>query len=105
MSETVILKFSQKLDCGKCDDVLIQLHDPTKIAANTGVTDPTKIYHFIPGEITDFTCIGKTLFQYSITYDETLLTEGTILTECDIRKICCAGCFLQYLNEKLANLT
>lgn len=102
MTTTLILKFSEKLDCGKCDDVLIQLQDPTLILANEGQTDPTKIFHYIPGTITDFTCIGSHLFQYSIDYDETLLTR--ILTECDVRRVCCAGCLLQYFNEVIANL-
>src|SRR5688572_15641261 len=104
MATSLELSFSTKLDCGKCDDVLLELYDPTKIAANTGQTDPTKIYHFIPATITAYSCSGSNLFEYTVSYDETLLVGSTPLTECDIKKVCCAGCILKYVQELLANL-
>lgn len=99
---TLELEFSSKLDCGKCDEVLIDLYDPTLIVANTKITDPDQILHSIKGTISDFTCVNNHVFKYTITYDDSEVTRT--LTECDVKRICCASCVLPYVEALIARL-
>lgn len=103
-----------KLDCGKCDDVLLWVHNPTLLVQNVGVTDPTLINPFLEGSIVDIKAIDTGAkvgceivyhYEYTISYDENdLVTPTSLLTECDIRELCCAACAIQYLQIRLANL-
>ena len=106
MTTELTLQFREKLDCGKCDDVLLWLHDPTRLLKNVGVTDITKLDPFIEASIEDFICVNSSNYQYVFTYDETKLSDpNDALEECDIRRVCCAGCLVNYVNAKLANLS
>lgn len=96
------LNFAGKLSCGKCEEVLLWLHNPTKLAANAGVTDPSQQTQLIPGEITDVVTINSANYQYTVEYDENLLLNpGNLLIECDIKQLCCAGCTIQYVDEAI----
>ena len=98
------LTFAGKLSCGKCEDVLLWLHNPTKLAANAGITDPTKQTQLIQGSITDITAVNSSNYQYTIEYDENLLLDpNSLLQECDIKQLCCAGCVIQYVDEAVAS--
>lgn len=108
------LTLAKQIDCGKCDDVLLWVHNPTLLVQNVGVTDPALINPFLEGSIVDIVAVDTGLvkdclpvyeYEYTISYDENeLVTPANLLTECDIRELCCAGCAIQYLQVRLANL-
>lgn len=108
------LTLDVKLDCGKCDDVLLWVHNPTLLVQNVGVTDPTLINPFLEGSIVDIQAIDTGAkvgceivyhYEYTISYDENeLVTPTSLLTECDIRELCCAACAIQFLQIRIANL-
>lgn len=98
----LVLTLSGKLNCGKCDDVLLWLHNPALLAVNAGVTDPDLQVQLILAEIVDVTMINSANYQYTVEYDETLLADpSTPLVECDIKELCCAGCLVRYVDEKI----
>lgn len=96
------LTFTGKLSCGKCEDVLLWLHNPYKLAINAGVTDTSLLRYLLEAEITEVVEVNTQNYQYTVQYDETLLQDPTdLLSECDIRQLCCSGCLIQYVDETL----
>lgn len=114
MAELKLTIQGKALDCGKCDDALLWVHNPTLLVQNVGVVDPALIDPFIEAEITDLVavktgtdCNGVDTYDYVYTleYDEALLVTPTdLLNECDIRQLCCASCVVKYLQVRVANL-
>lgn len=108
------LTIDKKLDCGKCDDVLLWIHNPTLLVQNVGVTDPNLINPFIEASIVDIVAIDTGAkvdcqpvyhYEYTVEYDENaLVTPTSLLTECDVREICCAACAIQYLSIRILDL-
>lgn len=99
------LTLNVKLSCGQCDDILLWIHNPTLLVQNVGVTDPDLINPFIEGDIVGVVCDQQGNYVYTVSYDENdLVTPADLLTECDVREICCAGCAIAYLQILINNI-
>lgn len=107
----VIVTFCEQLRCGKCDQVLLKLDDPALIAANQGVPIE-QVNPFIRGEIDDYRLVsgaaigcGCSAHEYTISYDEQLLLDpSTLLRACDIERVCCADCLIDYVDTIVPSL-
>lgn len=100
---TIKLNFASQLSCGECEDVLLWLHNPYKLAVNAGVTDTSLLQEFLPASIKDIQELSTTNYEYTVQYNESLLlTPANLLTECDIRQVCCAGCIAAYVDNQVA---
>jgi hypothetical protein len=106
MNVQVIFHFAKQLECGACEPVLIEVSDPSKLSINVGVIDPAKIQTFVRGEIESFTLVADAtgcnrLYQYTLSYDDAQLVDPLVtLDECDIVKVCCAGCTIEYVDQR-----
>lgn len=101
----LISLLDEKLECGPCADVLVQVDDPALLAANEGEIDPVKLQTFLKGTIKEFTIVADKFncryYQYTIEYDDEQLAEGvTGIDECQVVKICCANCLIDYVDEQ-----
>lgn len=96
----LVLQFSEQLDCGVCDGALVWVQNPLKLAVNVGVIDPDNLKYLVQMHIKDVTCANSTSWYYTLEYDEAILADlEDPLLECDIKKVCCEGCFIEWLKE------
>ena len=99
----VVLK--DKLECGPCSEILIQISNTEILAANEGVIDPKKIQSFVRAKIVSWTIVtnkeGCKFYQYILEYDDDQLLDPQVqVGECDIVKVCCADCTIDYVDER-----
>lgn len=102
---TVKITIAPPLDCGKCDEVLLWLNNPLLLDANVGL-DPADFRVFLRGKITDVTVISNGISEYTIEYDETLLTDPDGGIEAvEIKEVCCLTCLYEWIRtEALCDL-
>lgn len=101
----LIALLKEKLECGPCAEVIVQVDDPALLAANEGQEDPVKLKTFLKGKIKEFTIVADKFncryYQYTIEYDDEQLAEDvTGIDECQVVKICCADCLIDYVDEQ-----
>lgn len=103
MKRQLILTFKEKLNCGACDSVLIKVKNPALLAVNDGL-GPDQQTPFLRGKIIGFQpvtapeCEGLN-YEYHFEYDDVdLLDPSTPLGECDIERVCCADCVIDYID-------
>lgn len=100
----LIINLCSKLKCGRCDGVLIQLKDPALLAENDGQPIENAKY-FIRGEVESFQEVRlnqstELVYEYTISYESSLLLNPDVeLQECDVKKVCCADCVIDYIDE------
>lgn len=94
----------EKLNCGRCDGILIQVDDPALLEINDGAP-VEELKTFIRGNVVEFEEVAipgscNIAYRYTISYDDVLLADPTEpLRACDIKRICCADCLFDYLDE------
>lgn len=94
----------EKLNCGRCDGILIQVDDPLLLAINDGVP-VEELKSFIRGNVVEFEEVAlpgncNIAYRYTISYDDVLLEDPLEpLRACDIKRICCADCLFDYIDE------
>jgi hypothetical protein len=98
---TVTVNLDTKLDCDVCTpDVLMKIHNPFLLLINSGVVDPALLRFIFLGQILSYTMLQSGLHQYELEYDEAILLDPlSLLTEEDIRQVCCSNCLVEYINE------
>lgn len=101
---TVQILLEEPLKCGKCDSLFIKLNDPSLLLVNDGV--PVEdIKQFITGEVVEFEEVSPPgscdiVYRYTLQYDDALLLDpGDPLDACDIERVCCADCLLEFILE------
>ena len=100
---TIVLE--EKLNCGKCDSVLLHLKDPLLLLVNDGAL-PEDIQSFLRASIVSFEEVAAasgcaTWYRYTISYDDSFLLDPEfVLRDCDILKVCCVDCILAFVDEQ-----
>ena len=93
-AKELIIYCAQKLCCSVGDDILLWISDPSLIASGNEIVEAT---------ITEDMCINSTTRQYTVEYEDAVLTDpGTPLTSDDLKTYCCGSCIKQYVDEKIA---
>lgn len=97
----VIVTLNQKLDCDTCNPlVLLKIQNPYKLLVNDGQADPALLRYIFQGNITAYTMRSFMQHEYTIEYDEALLSDPLNPLEAeDIRQVCCSGCIVEYITE------
>lgn len=91
-----------KLNCGNCDDVIMQLNDPTLLLENQGAP-VDEIKTFVRASIVSFEKVllnCQQCYRYIFSYDDAILLDPlTPLRDCDVDRICCVDCMVAYIDE------
>lgn len=99
--EQVTIILDTKLDCDTCNPlVLLRIQNPYRLLVNDGQADPDLLRYMFEGSIKDYTMLSFKQHRYVIEYDETILTDPLdLLSQEDIRQVCCSNCMVEYIRE------
>lgn len=101
----LIVLLKEKLQCGTCKDVLVEINEPSLLAVNDGVIDPARLQTFVRAEIVSWTIVtnkfGCKYYQYDLKYDSAVLQdEDEQIGECNVLRVCCAECVFDYVDQR-----